>query len=298
MKKHSLIFVLLILIAALFYPLKIQHLYAGSDQVKPTLKEIKFISITPEHEQITFLLDGSPTVRIFTFNGDRPRIILDFPQTVPAMMIANTVKTNGNLVEQIRMGIHRGDKAKTRIVLDLALDMEIAYKQTLDQEKNLLIISVYKAGTQPEPPQVAAELSEHEVKVKEIIDPKTEEIESATSPVLHSIHFDNSTVATGEMVRFQLNGFYPPKVSTIESGTPRVIFDFKNTILANPVADIIKTDGKFIKSIRISKHNNPDKIRVVIELMPDNSYNLEQMFFKQDKTFVITVNAIDIRHSP
>ncbi len=286
MEKKSLFFVLLILIVTLFSLLKTQHLYAATDQVQPTLKDIKFISITPEHEQITFLFDGSSTARISTYNSDRPRIILDFPQAVPAMTIANIVKTNGNLVQQIRMGIHRGDKARTRIVLDLALNMDINYKKIFDQETNSLHISVYKAGHEPEPPQVAAELSEPAET------DKIKELKSTTRPILHSIHFDNST-GTGEIVRFQLNGFYPPEVSAIEKGKPRVIFDFKNTTLANPIADIIKTDGKFIRSIRIGKHNNPDKIRVIIDLIPDNHYNLEQMFFKEDKIFAIIINTID-----
>ncbi len=348
MKKHSFLFFLPI--ALIFSLLVSQHLYGAADQTEPVLKEIKFVSITAEHEQITFLFDDSSVARIFTFNGEKPRIIVDLPETVPAITLANTIKTGGKLVERIRMGIHKGDKAKTRIVLDLALDMEISYKRTVDRENDLLVLSVYRTGSEPELPQVGhttpdtqkllsdhpdketkeedikggmPESTEKDIKEKlqeplsappappekreteetktvepvlpvEPVEPaelaKPAETKNTTTPILHSISFDNST-GKGEMVQFQLNGFYPPKVVAIEEGTPRVICDFKNTTLAVPIADIIKSDSQFIKSIRVGKHDDPDKIRVVIDLAPDNNYDLKQIFFKEDNMFVIIVNS-------
>ncbi len=344
MKTYSFSFLLFFClpIITLFSFLIPQHLYAATNQAEPVLQDVEFITVTPEYEQITFLLDGSFAPRIFTFNGEKPRIIIDFPKTIPAMTIANIIKTNGNLVKRIRMGIHKGDKAKTRIALDLALDMEIAYKQVINQENNSLLVSVYKAGTEPELPQAESVLLEtlkplkpltdnQEEEKKETKEEKVEplekqrgkfpdpfrqaeiviessgeetssaepvkiakaaEIKPPPPPVLYSIRFDNST-GKGEMVQFLLNGFYPPKIYAIEKGVPRIVCDFKNTTLAKSIPNIIKADGRFIKSIRTGKHNNPDKIRVVIDLMPNNHYDLEQIFFKEDKMFVIIVNTKD-----
>lgn len=341
MKKHSFLFILLIPITLLFSLLTTQHLYGATDQPEPVLKSIKYISITAEHEQVTFLFDSSSTTRIFTFNGERPRIIIDFPKVVPALTVVNTINTDGNLVARIRMGIHKGDRAKTRIVLDLAPNMEISYKRTIDKGNNSLILSVYKTGSEPELPQIEPvrtdkETKEEETKekipekseknqgVKEKLqeplphpvplvktDPETAktikqavpaepvepekyakpaEQETALPPVLQSISFDNST-GQGEVIKFQLSGFYPPKISVIEKGAPRVVCDFKNTILAASVTDIINPDSQFIKSIRVGKHTNPDKIRVVIDLKPDNNYDLRQIFFKEDEKFVLIINS-------
>jgi hypothetical protein len=71
-----------------------------------------------------------------------------------------------------------------------------------------------------------------------------------------------------------------------------VICDFKDTRLADAAQNLIKTDGQHVKIIRISKTVQPEKVRVVLDLEPNRSYDLQQVFFKEDNLFVIIVNTV------
>ena len=113
----------------------------------------------------------------------------------------------------------------------------------------------------------------------------------ATPPMLSAITFDNNS-NRGEMILFKLNNFHPPIVFGLEEGQPRVVCDFKNTDAAKEIPVSIKTDGKYVNNIRISKKNNPKKVRVVLDLAPNHSYDLQQVFFKDDNLFVIIINTI------
>ncbi|MDX9840849.1 MAG: AMIN domain-containing protein [Desulfobulbus sp.] len=112
-----------------------------------------------------------------------------------------------------------------------------------------------------------------------------------TGPVLESVTFDGKS-PKGEMVLFKLTEFHPPEVHGVEQGVPRVICDFKGTRLADSAQNLIKTDGKHVKVIRVSKTRNPEKVRVVLDLVPNRSYDLQQVFFKEDNLFVIIVNTV------
>jgi hypothetical protein len=116
-------------------------------------------------------------------------------------------------------------------------------------------------------------------------------LKTADNPQLESIKFDPSS-PKGEMVLFKLNGFHPPAVHGVEEGIPRVICDFNNTKLVDGTKNLIKTDGKFVKAIRTSKTKKPEKVRVVIDLEPNRSYDLQQVFFKEDNLFVLIVNTV------
>jgi hypothetical protein len=110
-------------------------------------------------------------------------------------------------------------------------------------------------------------------------------------PVLTSVTFENDS-NRGEMVLFKLNEFHPPIVFGIEEGTPRVVCDFKDTTAAKDLPNSIKTAGKFIQKVRIGKEKADKKVRVVLDLTPNFSYDLQQVFFKDDNLFVIIINTL------
>ena len=91
---------------------------------------------------------------------------------------------------------------------------------------------------------------------------------------------------------FKLNGFHPPAVHGVEEGIPRVICDFNNAKLGSATKKQIKANGQHVKVIRTSVTKKPEKVRVVIDLEPNRSYDLQQVFFKDDNLFVIIVNTI------
>ncbi len=109
---------------------------------------------------------------------------------------------------------------------------------------------------------------------------------------LNTITFDG-TSNRGEMVLFNLDGFRPPTVFGVEKGHPKVICEFKDTRGADNLAGSINADGKYVRKIRTSRDTTANKVRVIIDLAPGNSYDLQQVFFKEDNLFVLIVNTLD-----
>jgi len=116
-------------------------------------------------------------------------------------------------------------------------------------------------------------------------------------PILLDISFE-STANNSEMVFFKLNDFYPPIVFGIEKGNPRVVCDYLDTALAPEVPLEIITSGTYVSRIRTAKHKGPDKVRVVLDLVPSRNYDLQQVFFKEDNLFVIIINELQSKSAP
>lgn len=110
-----------------------------------------------------------------------------------------------------------------------------------------------------------------------------------SAPILHSIEFDPKS-NRGEMISYKLNGFHPPVVFGIEEDVPRIVCFFKNTTAGDELKDMIGTNGRYVKNIKIGKYKNPDNIRVVLELVPGFNYDLQQVFFKDDNIFMMIIN--------
>ncbi len=119
----------------------------------------------------------------------------------------------------------------------------------------------------------------------------------ASAPVLLDVSFDG-TSNKGEMVKFRLNEFYPPVVFGIEKENPRVICDFLNTTLSDKVELEIASKGVYVDHIKTEKQHNPEKVRVILDLMPNKNYDLQQVFFKEDNLFVIIVNSFEKTEEP
>ncbi len=111
------------------------------------------------------------------------------------------------------------------------------------------------------------------------------------APYLSAIQFDPDS-PRGELVQFKLNGFYPPVLRSIETGNPQVICEFTNLQVAPALEGPIKISGRFVKAIRLDKAPDGGKVRVFVELEPNQSYDLQQVFFKEDNFFVLIVNTV------
>ncbi len=297
------------------------------------LEDIQFEAPSDNEERIIFKLNGTHIPKIFSIDGEQPRVVFDFTDTITAKIINNIINTNGKLIKRIRVGIHEGANPKTRVVLDLLPNKEIDYEQNFDKKKNALIVTVHYAGVKPvkktavkkpakpiivkpesavkkpvakvadtnkKPKSAVAETPPKTTTPKAVeqaltVDKPTADTPTADAPIgpplLTSVTFDNSS-NRGEMILFKLNEFHPPIVFGLEEGQPRVVCDFKGTTAAVDLPDSIKTEGKFVQKIRISKKNKTDKVRVVLDLAPNNSYDLQQVFFKEDNLFVIIINTL------
>lgn len=287
-----------------------------------SLESITFNSQSPTLENISFTLSGVVKPKIFTIPGDKPRLVLDFPETqykgdsvIPLY--------NSNLAVRIRTGLHSKPTVKTRVVIDLIKGSPIHHTSKYLEQGSTLVVTLAKQPTDEElrvpegQPAGKAEVKPKEnvaaekqappevdnteppapvvTEKKNPLKPGEDSIEnaalSAAVPQLLDITFDDSS-NRGEMVLFHLNDFYPPTVSAIEKENPRVLCDFNNMNLADGVREDIVASGKFVKHIRAEKFKNPDKVRIVLDLSPDRDYDLQQVFFKNDNLFVLIVNEL------
>lgn len=331
------------LVLVLFFLFSLCFPAVGAETADPLVEEITFNKISQGLEEIVFKLNGAHIPKIFAIKGKNPRVVFDFLNTRAARSVKNSIVTQGNLVEKVRVGLHTDPQLKTRVVLDLVPEGDYDFKQDFSLQDNTLTISVFLAGSQPEevasaesPGTAAPEQKEEPVtgeqkmtapeeaktepppvvenaKVQKetqapptVVEPspaavvqaeeKKEAVAAdepqmpASDPVLRNVSFENSS-NKGEMVIFKLNDFHPPVVFGVEEGQPRVVCDFMSARLEPGVREVISAGGKYVETIRVAKHSAPDKIRVVLDLVPNKNYDLQQVFFKEDNLFVIIVNS-------
>ncbi len=287
-----------------------------------SLVEITSIShkkTSDNQETIRFALAASVPVKMFALKGERPRLVIDFPEAI--YKSKNIIELgDGELANTIRIGSHREPKSKTRIVVDLSKTYAVDYKHTFIESENLLEIvltrgakletisapvvkkakeSIHKevAAVPPVDEEIATNpVDEKPIPPATIVDKKSEKVKvvedvAAGLPQLLEVSFDDSS-NRGEMVLFHLNDFFPPTVSAIEKNNPRVLCDFQNMRLSGDVQKAIAAGGKYVENIRTAYHADKDKVRVVLDLSPDRDYDLQQIFFKNDNLFVLIINEL------
>lgn len=113
-------------------------------------------------------------------------------------------------------------------------------------------------------------------------------------PSLLDVSFDGNS-PKGEMILFKLDDFHPPVVSAIEKGIPRIVCDFYNMRMAGQIKGTMDVDGEYVDKIRVARHENPGKVRAVLDLIPGYDYDLQQVFFNEDNLFVLIVNILDAK---
>lgn len=111
------------------------------------------------------------------------------------------------------------------------------------------------------------------------------------APMLINVSYEDTT-NNKEMVLFKLNGFYPPVVFAIEEDEPRIVCDFLDAQLGENLKNVLNSGGKYINKVRVARHIDPKKVRVVIDLAAQNDYDLKQVFFKEDNLFVVIISSL------
>ena len=93
-----------------------------------------------------------------------------------------------------------------------------------------------------------------------------------------------------ERVIISGTGISPPKIFALEGENPRVVCDFKGMDLSNSISRKISTKGKFIKMIRTALYKaEGGKVRVVLDLSPERSYEVEQTFYKNKDAYELII---------
>jgi len=287
---------------------------AFTELEKPVeIKSIVHTQISEVNETITFTLDRSVTPKLLTFGGAKPRLVIDFPESI--YLGKNVISlVDGVLASAIRIGLHNTPVKKTRVVVDLSKEIPVHYASEyseLDKKLTLTLTPDFKkqkaettvdlkSQSQSTSPD-QKKLSERPVDQKNVtpetsisevaVAPASEKTIISELPTILDISFDDSS-SKGEMVLFRLNKFSPPIVSVIEKENPRVLCDFMETNMNPSVLKSIEANGKYVERIRAARHDDPKKVRVVLDLLPNRDYDLQQVFFRNDNLFVLIVNEL------
>ncbi len=80
-----------------------------------------------------------------------------------------------------------------------------------------------------------------------------------------------------------------PRVFSIDNkgAKPRVVIDFQGAKAAR-LPGKIKSPSLLAKSVRIGRH--PDKVRVVIDLQPGQTYLVEQFYTEEEKQYLLRLS--------
>jgi len=96
--------------------------------------------------------------------------------------------------------------------------------------------------------------------------------------------------SAGEILNVTLNGFHPPQVSAAEGAPPRIICDFPEVGLDKKVPKVLPVNGKYITQVRVGVHTQPvAKVRVVLDLVPEHNYDVEQFFYQKENLYTLVV---------
>lgn len=183
--------------------------------------------------------------------------------------------------------------SSTAIVEDTAPPPAAKVEETVIKEGKDLIPQEVPIAVKKDPVPLAAEASEkilatNPLEDDQIVSPET----TRDPPALVKVSYENTTNKK-EMVLFRLNGFHPPVIFAIEEEEPRIVCDFLDVNLGAKVRQLLNSDGEYIRRVRVAKHSNPNKVRVVLDLVANNNYDLKQVFFKEDNLFVVIISNLE-----
>ncbi len=287
------------------------------------LEKITFVSEGARLEKVIFKLNGPSLPRVFAIKGERQRVVFDFYGVRPAIGVPSRIKAQGNMIKEIRMGIHLKPRIKTRVVFDLSQVGDIDFRQDFDLSRNTLTISVFRdvvdrpSGQSKAPSMSGGEEGEKMDHVMEeglrplpphppSGDTDRKKERDATSPrggppdknfpvlpdsrsVLLGVAFTQD-MERGDIVLFRFHGLVRPRISSVADGlSPKILCEFQKTRLGGGVVEGAETGGRYVTRIE-TKATDEGGVQVMLELLPGNSYDLQQILFKQEEEFVLIVN--------
>ena len=317
----SLLFRLIVFSCCILWLPSMVYAEAGEAVKTTKIESISYKVESETKESITFVLSTPVTVKLFTLTGEKPRLVLDFPDT--EFSGKNSIPVvNGNFARAIRVGIHQKPSQKTRVVVDLSKDTAVRHSQVYSEDNKTLTVVLQPTDNTKSQPVDRVKKKNKKNSVEKL--PAREELEkrpldqkpvppvfsvkekdkkeatpvvtqpATAAPTILDVTFDDSS-NRGEMVLLRLNDFYPPTVSAIEKDTPRVLCEFPNMKLGQDVRSDIPANGKYVERIRTLRDDDAGKVKVILDLSPDRDYDLQQVFFKNDNLFVLIVNELPLQ---
>jgi hypothetical protein len=110
---------------------------------------------------------------------------------------------------------------------------------------------------------------------------------------IQGITFESTdTSEPAETVHIQMDSLHHPVIFGMVNDKPRVVCDFNNAEPVKSIERTIETNGRYIKRIRTGFHTKPKtKTRIVLDLIPDRDYTIQQIPSPADNRFSVVVKV-------
>ncbi len=110
---------------------------------------------------------------------------------------------------------------------------------------------------------------------------------TSTNPILESIGVTAGNDKP-ERVAFKLNSSHTPKIFRLNGDRPRLVFDFYGIKYPSRIDRISDIGGDIIAGVRVGRHYDPPKTRVVVDIQKDSPYQYDQTFNVSNNNLVVT----------
>lgn len=144
----------------------------ASAQAQTSVSSVTLHRDDDRQERIRIKLVGTHAPKVFTYGGDNPRLICDFPGAGYAGMLKPVIKGEGSLVKGIRVGVHKSPDKKVRVVLDLEPGRKYTYSREFNKEENILNIVLVPTEGAKRAEAAVAKIDATESKQRVITGPK------------------------------------------------------------------------------------------------------------------------------
>jgi hypothetical protein len=95
-----------------------------------------------------------------------------------------------------------------------------------------------------------------------------------------------------EKVFMEFNRDVTPDISSIRGKDPRIVIDIKNVLSIRQGLKIIEVQGKLVRQIRSNLDHASRQLRIVVDLAPSRHYDIEPVFYKAEKIYMIDITEI------
>ena len=92
-----------------------------------------------------------------------------------------------------------------------------------------------------------------------------------------------------EQVVFKLNGSHAPKIFRLNGDNPRLVLDFYGIKYPAGINRISDVGGDIIAGVRVGRHTDPQRTRVVVDIQQDSPYQYYQTFNVSKNSLVVTL---------
>ncbi len=97
-----------------------------------------------------------------------------------------------------------------------------------------------------------------------------------------------------EKVFIDFNRDVAPELFSIEGKDPRIVIDIRNISSVRKGLSRIQVRGKLIRQIRSNLDHASRQLRIVVDLSPSMSYEVEPAFYRAEKIYVLDISEAPV----